>query len=92
MSRKTILSISFLLIIASTLVTPQMIISETTEQQTDITPKAVMNWTIMLYFCADTRDDYVTSNQDNSQNGLGGGMLDALTRLWSELILQISIL
>ncbi len=86
MSRKTILSISFLLIIASTLVTPQMIVSDTTEQLTEITPKAVMNWTIMLYFCADTRDDYVTSNQDNSGNDLGGGMIQALTRLWSEII------
>ena len=77
MRRKTILSISFLLIISTTLVTPQIIGAERTEQLTDITPKAVKNWTIMLYFCADTRDDYVTSNQDNSQNDLGKGMLEA---------------
>lgn len=90
MRRKTILSISFLLIISTTLVTPQIIGSERTEKLTDITPKAVKNWTIMLYFCADTRDDYVTSSQDNSQNDLGKGMLEAFTRLWTELILPDS--
>ncbi|NHJ46351.1 MAG: hypothetical protein FK733_01060 [Asgard group archaeon] len=84
---KTNISIFFIIIIFSTLLTPQIIFSETNEQHRDLTPKAVKNWTFMLYFCADTRDEYVTSNQDNGQNWLGKAMLGVLNRLWMELIL-----
>ncbi|MBD3193239.1 MAG: hypothetical protein GF308_21575 [Candidatus Heimdallarchaeota archaeon] len=30
--------------------------------------KAVLDWTVMLYFCADSRDYYVNSSLDNSDN------------------------
>jgi hypothetical protein len=46
-----------------------------------ISPTAVENWTVMLYFCADTRSTYVTSNLNNSGNGLYIDMLGTFNSL-----------
>ncbi len=49
------------------------------ESQRDVVyPNTVKNWTMMLYFCADTRSDYVTSDLNNSGNGLYIDMLGTL--------------
>ncbi|NHJ47516.1 MAG: hypothetical protein FK733_07000 [Asgard group archaeon] len=44
-------------------------------------PKLNKNWTFMLYFCADTRDDYVYG-LDNSGNDLGAVMLQTINSLY----------
>lgn len=52
------------------------------ESQNDVVyPNTVKNWTMMLYFCADTRSDYVTSDLNNSGNGLYIDMLGTLNYL-----------
>jgi len=43
----------------------------------DLTPEANKDWTVMLYFCADTRAVTVTSNIDNSGNFLHTAMTEA---------------
>ncbi|NHJ05299.1 MAG: hypothetical protein EAX90_10775 [Candidatus Heimdallarchaeota archaeon] len=45
----------------------------------DIEPEANKKWTLMLYFCADTRVTKVTSSLDNSVNYLSDCMLEAIT-------------
>lgn len=45
-------------------------------------PEANKNWTFMLYFCADTRDDYVEGGFDNSGNDLGQVMLETIDTLY----------
>ncbi len=44
--------------------------------------KAIKNWTFMIYFCADTRDDYVGGSLDNSGNDLGRVMLETINSLY----------
>ncbi|NHJ87096.1 MAG: hypothetical protein FK734_16655 [Asgard group archaeon] len=44
----------------------------------EIKPNVTKKWTYMIYFCADTRDEYVTANLDNSNNGLHLAMLESL--------------
>ena len=44
-------------------------------------PQAIENWTLMLYFCADTRSSYVTSDLNNSANGLYIDMLGTYNSL-----------
>lgn len=43
--------------------------------------KAVKNWTFMLYFCADSRDDYVTSGKNNSANFINDKLNSTLVAL-----------
>ncbi len=41
-------------------------------------PEANKKWTYMLYFCADTRDTYVTANLDNSYNFCNESMYETM--------------
>ncbi|MCG3253547.1 MAG: hypothetical protein KAX09_06840 [Candidatus Heimdallarchaeota archaeon] len=53
----------------------------------NIKPETTKNWTFMLYFGADTRDDYVTSSLDNSGNWLAAAMLTTMTYLeWYDIL------
>ncbi|NHJ48495.1 MAG: hypothetical protein FK733_11985 [Asgard group archaeon] len=51
------------------------------EEEFHNTPNAVENWTVMLYFCADTRSSFVTSSLNNSGNGLYIDMLGTFNSL-----------
>ncbi len=53
-----------------------------------IKPQVVKNWTFMLYFCADTRDSYVTNDLDNSQNGLGQAMFYTINDIYHNQLLD----
>ncbi|MHA1243163.1 MAG: clostripain-related cysteine peptidase [Candidatus Heimdallarchaeota archaeon] len=44
------------------------------EFEFDTFPQDTKNWTYMMYLCADTRDEIVTQNQDNSANELNAAM------------------
>ncbi|HUU78867.1 MAG TPA: clostripain-related cysteine peptidase [candidate division Zixibacteria bacterium] len=46
-----------------------------------ITPQETKDWTFMLYLCADTRDHFVTSDLDNSDNWLNAKMLGTIDSL-----------
>ncbi|MCF2142852.1 MAG: clostripain-related cysteine peptidase [Candidatus Heimdallarchaeota archaeon] len=50
-------------------------------QQIDTRVRAVKNWTVMLYFCADSRDHYVTGTLDNSGNFIHKALATTLTTL-----------
>ncbi|MHA1556709.1 MAG: clostripain-related cysteine peptidase [Candidatus Heimdallarchaeota archaeon] len=50
-------------------------------------PQAIKNWTLMLYFCADTRSSYVTSDLNNSGNGLYIDMVGALNYIDDNLLM-----
>ncbi|MBD3191110.1 MAG: hypothetical protein GF308_10720 [Candidatus Heimdallarchaeota archaeon] len=50
-------------------------------------PNTVKNWTFMLFFCADSRDDYVTSSLDNSGNFIHQYLSGTLNSLqWYDLL------
>lgn len=57
------------------------LINSHTPKESIIEPHAFENWTLMLYFCADTRSHYVTSDLNNSANGLYIDMLATFNTL-----------
>ncbi|NHJ40332.1 MAG: hypothetical protein FK731_09900, partial [Asgard group archaeon] len=57
------------------------LINSHTPKESIIEPHAFENWTLMLYFCADTRSHYVTSDLNNSANGLYIDMLGTFNTL-----------
>ena len=55
--------------------------------------RAVKNWTVMLYFCADSRDHYVTGTWDNSENFIHEALASTLNKEltlddWVKLVLK----
>ncbi|MCK5184470.1 MAG: hypothetical protein KAQ95_09200, partial [Candidatus Heimdallarchaeota archaeon] len=52
------------------------------EIEYELTPEANKDWTVMLYFCADTRSDYVTPSIDNSGNFLHADMTATMMALY----------
>jgi len=86
---KKIISNFLILIIFISTLTPLIVSSKKpeTEFELDLEPKTTKNWTFMIYFCADTRDDYVTSSLDNSANWLASAMLNTINSLyWYDLL------
>jgi hypothetical protein len=62
---------------------PVVYISSEREFETiNLNPEA-KSWTYMIYFCADTRDHYVTQNLDNSGNVLNMAMQWTIDRLYA---------
>ena len=51
-----------------------------------VQPKVVKNWTVMFYFYADTRSSFVTSDLNNSGNGLYVDMWGALNSIDDHLL------
>ncbi|MBN1328118.1 MAG: hypothetical protein JXA54_01480 [Candidatus Heimdallarchaeota archaeon] len=89
MNSKNILTNFILLMILISTLTPLIVSSKKseTEFELDLEPKVTKNWTFMIYFCADTRDDYVTSSLDNSANWLASAMLGTINSLyWYDLL------
>ncbi|HUU78871.1 MAG TPA: clostripain-related cysteine peptidase [candidate division Zixibacteria bacterium] len=54
----------------------------------EIKPQAVKNWTFILYFCADTRDSYVTQDLNNTFNGLGQAMFYTINDIYHNQLLD----
>ncbi|NHK31139.1 MAG: hypothetical protein FK730_07290 [Asgard group archaeon] len=63
---------TFSLILLITIFSNAYSLSE--NQMKNYSPNLGENWTFMLYLCADTMDDYVTSTIDNSGNWLHNAM------------------
>lgn len=88
MNPKKILSNLLIVIIFIISFMPLIITSEKPAAEFELTPEPqqTKNWTFMIYFCADTRDDYVTSDLDNSGNWLAAAMLATINSLyWYDL-------
>ncbi len=88
MNSKKLLSKLLIIIIFVTSFTPLVISSEKPNTEFELTPEPqqTKNWTFMIYFCADTRDDYVTADLDNSANWLAAAMLATINALyWYDL-------
>ena len=49
----------------------------------DFSPEVNKDWTVMLYFCADTRSVNVTASIDNSGNFLHADMTDAMMHIYT---------
>lgn len=49
----------------------------------ELTPEVNKDWTVMLYFCADTRTEIVTSSLDNSGNFLHAAMTEAMMGIYT---------
>lgn len=83
MKFKRLLSYMLILAVFFTIITPFPIFSKqpSNEFELEITPQAVRDWTFMLYLCGDTRDDYVTSSLDNSNNFIGDYQNKMITKL-----------
>ncbi|NHJ40521.1 MAG: hypothetical protein FK731_10860 [Asgard group archaeon] len=83
MKFKKIISYSMILVFFITFVGLSPISSEKTtlEFELDIFPQVTKDWTFMLYLCADTRDDIVTSSLNNSANWLNSNMFSMMNSL-----------
>ncbi|MHA1211358.1 MAG: clostripain-related cysteine peptidase [Candidatus Heimdallarchaeota archaeon] len=89
MNSKKMINYALIIIIFVTSFTPLSISAKEPEEEfeLELTPRAVKNWTFMIYFCADTRDDYVTADLDNSGNWLASAMLTTINALyWYDLL------
>ncbi|MBD3192722.1 MAG: hypothetical protein GF308_18935 [Candidatus Heimdallarchaeota archaeon] len=58
----------FFLLLSFVLIDSIIVSAYYNNTQTSDKAKAVKNWTVMLYFCADSRDHHVTESLDNSGN------------------------
>ncbi|MBK5114398.1 MAG: hypothetical protein JJE41_12290 [Candidatus Heimdallarchaeota archaeon] len=81
MNYKKLKPILILVLVISFAVVPRITLNGKTSERISykLKPEANKKWTYMIYFCADTRVNYVTSNLDNSDNYLHESMLEAIT-------------
>lgn len=81
MNYKKIKPVFILILVVSLAILPRITLKGNKYENIsfEIKPEANKKWTLMLYFCADTRISKVTSNLDNSENYLHDSMLEAIT-------------